>query len=105
GDFRRCTGRRERGPRFFSRGACSPVDSAGVETTKERERARPRPWRRPEPAVADAHVDSGEGGNMSGVRILVGTRKGGFVLTADGRRDRFEVSGPHFAGWEIFHMK
>jgi photosystem II stability/assembly factor-like uncharacterized protein len=42
---------------------------------------------------------------MSGVRVLVGTRKGGFVLTADGKRDRWEVSGPHFAGWEIYHMK
>jgi photosystem II stability/assembly factor-like uncharacterized protein len=42
---------------------------------------------------------------MSGVRVLVGTRKGGFVLTADGARKRWEVSGPHFAGWEIYHMK
>jgi len=42
---------------------------------------------------------------MSGVRVLVGTRKGGFVLTADGKRDKWEVSGPHFAGWEIYHMK
>jgi len=42
---------------------------------------------------------------MSGVRVLVGTRKGGFVLTADGKRKRWEVSGPHFAGWEIYHLK
>ena len=42
---------------------------------------------------------------MSGVRVLVGTRKGAFILTADGRRDRWEVSGPHFAGWEIYHLK
>jgi photosystem II stability/assembly factor-like uncharacterized protein len=42
---------------------------------------------------------------MSGVRVLVGTRKGAFVLTSDGKRDRWEVSGPHFAGWEIYHMK
>ncbi len=42
---------------------------------------------------------------MSGVRVLVGTRKGGFVLTADGKRDRWEVCGPHFAGWEIYHMQ
>jgi photosystem II stability/assembly factor-like uncharacterized protein len=39
------------------------------------------------------------------VRVLVGTRKGAFVLTADGKRDTWEVSGPHFAGWEIYHMK
>jgi len=42
---------------------------------------------------------------MSGVRVLVGTRKGAFVLTADGQRQRWEVSGPHFGGWEIYHLK
>ena len=42
---------------------------------------------------------------MSGVRVLVGTRKGAFVLTADGKRSKWDVSGPHFAGWEIYHLK
>ena len=42
---------------------------------------------------------------MSEVRLLVGTRKGGFVLTSDGRRERWDVDGPHFGGWEIYHMK
>ena len=42
---------------------------------------------------------------MSGVRVLVGTRKGAFVLTADGKREKWDVSGPHFAGWEIYHAK
>ncbi len=42
---------------------------------------------------------------MSGVRVLVGTRKGAFILTSDGKRQKWEVSGPHFAGWEIYHMK
>src|SRR3954464_12397377 len=42
---------------------------------------------------------------MSKVRVLVGTKKGAFILTADGKRDKWEVSGPHFAGWEIYHMK
>src|SRR2546421_4313 len=42
---------------------------------------------------------------MSGVRVLVGTRKGAFVLTSDGKRQRWDVSGPHFSGWEIYHMK
>ena len=42
---------------------------------------------------------------MSGVRILAGTRKGAFILTADGKRDRWDISGPHFAGWEIYHLK
>src|SRR3974390_3017092 len=48
---------------------------------------------------------SGKGLPMSGVRVLVGTRKGAFVLSADGRREKWEVSGPHFAGWEIYHVK
>jgi hypothetical protein len=42
---------------------------------------------------------------MSGVRVLVGTRKGAFVLTSDGKRERWRVDGPHFAGWEIYHVK
>ena len=42
---------------------------------------------------------------MSSVRVLVGTRKGAFILTADGKREKWDVSGPHFAGWEIYHMK
>lgn len=42
---------------------------------------------------------------MSKVRVLVGTRKGAFILTADGKREQWRVSGPHFGGWEIFHMK
>jgi photosystem II stability/assembly factor-like uncharacterized protein len=42
---------------------------------------------------------------MSKVRVLVGTRKGAFILTADGARKRWKVSGPHFAGWEIYHVK
>ena len=42
---------------------------------------------------------------MSGVRVLVGTRKGAFILTSDGKRKRWRVSGPHFAGWEIYHLK
>jgi len=42
---------------------------------------------------------------MSKVRVLVGTRKGAFILTSDGKREKWEVSGPHFAGWEIYHLK
>jgi photosystem II stability/assembly factor-like uncharacterized protein len=42
---------------------------------------------------------------MSGVRLLVGTRKGAFILTSDGTRADWEVSGPHFGGWEIYHLK
>ena len=42
---------------------------------------------------------------MSKVRVLVGTRKGAFILTADGKREKWDVSGPHFAGWEMYHVK
>src|SRR2546422_3408610 len=42
---------------------------------------------------------------MSHVRVLVGTRKGAFILSSDGKREKWEVSGPDFAGWEIYHMK
>jgi photosystem II stability/assembly factor-like uncharacterized protein len=42
---------------------------------------------------------------MSKVRVLVGTRKGAFILTSDGKRDKWEVNGPLFAGWELYHLK
>jgi photosystem II stability/assembly factor-like uncharacterized protein len=42
---------------------------------------------------------------MSSVRVLVGTRKGAFILTSDAKRASWNVSGPHFAGWEIYHLK
>jgi photosystem II stability/assembly factor-like uncharacterized protein len=42
---------------------------------------------------------------MSKVRVLVGTHKGAFVLTSDGKREKWDVSGPHFAGWEVYHLK
>ena len=42
---------------------------------------------------------------MSTIRVLVGTRKGAFILRADGQRRQWSVEGPHFAGWEIYHVK
>ena len=42
---------------------------------------------------------------MSGVRVLVGTKKGAFILTSDGKRDNWDVSGPLFGGWEVYHVK
>ncbi|MBE2237015.1 MAG: exo-alpha-sialidase [Caldilineaceae bacterium] len=42
---------------------------------------------------------------MSSVRVLVGTRKGAFILTSNEERQQWDVSGPHFAGWEIYHLK
>jgi photosystem II stability/assembly factor-like uncharacterized protein len=45
------------------------------------------------------------GETMSTIRLLIGTKKGAFILSADGKRQRWQVSGPHFAGWEIYHVK
>ncbi len=42
---------------------------------------------------------------MSTVRVLIGTRKGAFVATADGKRAQWDISGPHFGGWEVYHLK
>ena len=42
---------------------------------------------------------------MTGVQVLVGTRKGAFILTSDAKRDKWKVDGPHFPGWEIYHLK
>jgi len=42
---------------------------------------------------------------MSGVRVLVGTKKGAFILTSDEMREQWEISQPHFAGWEMYHLK
>jgi photosystem II stability/assembly factor-like uncharacterized protein len=42
---------------------------------------------------------------MSGVRVLAGTRKGAFILSSDAARTHWDVSGPHFGGWEIYHLK
>ena len=42
---------------------------------------------------------------MSGVRLLVGTRKGAFVLTSDEKRAKWDVNGPFFGGWEMYHIK
>jgi photosystem II stability/assembly factor-like uncharacterized protein len=42
---------------------------------------------------------------MSSIRVLIGTRKGAFILTSDARREQWDISSPHFAGWEIYHLK
>ena len=42
---------------------------------------------------------------MSSVRVLVGTKKGAFILTSDGKREKWDVNGPHFTGWEVYHLK
>jgi photosystem II stability/assembly factor-like uncharacterized protein len=41
---------------------------------------------------------------MSGVRVLVGTHKGAFILTSNAKRKKWEINGPLFPGWEIYHI-
>ena len=42
---------------------------------------------------------------MSSLRLLVGTRKGAFVLTSDGARKQWSLAGPFFEGWEVYHVQ
>jgi photosystem II stability/assembly factor-like uncharacterized protein len=42
---------------------------------------------------------------MAKVRVLVGTRKGAFVITSDAARRDWKIDGPHFGGWEVMHVK
>src|SRR6478672_7794027 len=42
---------------------------------------------------------------MSSIRVLVGTKKGAFILTSDGQRKNWKVEGPLFGGWEMYHLK
>jgi len=56
-------------------------------------------------AIFNCPAQHNFGVTMSKVRVLVGTHKGAFVLTSDGKREKWDVSGPHFAGWEIYHVK
>jgi photosystem II stability/assembly factor-like uncharacterized protein len=42
---------------------------------------------------------------MSGIRVLVGTKKGAFILTSDGKRQKWNITGPFFGGWEMYHLK
>src|SRR5437016_5812778 len=42
---------------------------------------------------------------MSKVRVLAGTRKGAFIMESDGNRQKWDITGPHFTGWEIYHLK
>ncbi|MQA91760.1 MAG: exo-alpha-sialidase [Gemmatimonas sp.] len=41
---------------------------------------------------------------MAKVRVLVGTRKGAFLITSDGQRRDWKIDGPFFAGWEVMHV-
>ena len=38
------------------------------------------------------------------VLVLVGTRKGAFILSSDDSRKDWLVSGPHSPGSEVYHV-
>jgi hypothetical protein len=57
------------------------------------------------PVIRAAAISHSKEKTMSSVRVLVGTKKGAFILSADGKRDKWQVSGPFFGGLEIYHMK
>ena len=42
---------------------------------------------------------------MGSARVLVGTKKGAFLITSDDKREKWKIDGPHFGGWEIYHVK
>ncbi len=42
---------------------------------------------------------------MAEVRVLVGTRKGAFVISSDGARRDWKIEGPYFEGWEVMHVQ
>ena len=78
------------------------TDESGIMSERRpsivvNEQARP-------PHTGEQTPRAKEVSGMSGVRVLVGTRKGAFVLTSDAKRERWDVAGPHFAGWEIYHL-
>jgi len=41
---------------------------------------------------------------MASVKLLVGTKKAGFVYSSDEKRQKWEVSEPILPGWSFFHM-
>src|SRR5690606_3570877 len=98
---------RNRRPRLQPRGRHDPLQGHHRD---------PRP-RRTRPAIRNAperwlvasdrerHLPEKGRDFMSAVRALVGTRKGAFILIADGKRRSWDISGPHFAGWELYHLK
>src|SRR4051812_17943 len=80
-------------------------DGRIVEPRWRRCRRRPVRHHGSSPGFATATGRKRAGGHVvSGVRVLVGTSKGAFILTADGTRDEWEVAGPLFGGWELYHL-
>jgi len=43
-------------------------------------------------------------GDKTKVLLMVGTRKGGFILTSDRQRKKWDLGNPRFRGWSVMHM-
>src|SRR5207253_1038158 len=87
-------------PKRRSRASSNPPERRRVRPIarpRARRNLHPRDWK-------NGSFKTDKEGSMSGVRLLVGTRKGAFVLTSDGTRDDWNVEGPLFTGWEIYHL-
>src|SRR5690348_4464599 len=103
----RCAARRGASGDRPARACTSPIGSSaspGTGRGERRPREPPSSTGRRATDILFARIER-RTDRMSGVRVLVGTRKGAFVLTADGKRKSWDVSGPHFPGWEIYHVK
>src|SRR5947207_15680993 len=73
---------------------------------KRRERRAPERGLQPaSTSEPEKNFGKNTGDKMSKIRVLVGTKKGAFILTTDGKRKDWKVSGLHFAGWEMYHLK
>src|SRR5690348_8252597 len=93
-------------PRAFPQAVGVPWKSGQWSRSRACPRMLPLRYTRPSPRKYEHAIQGTQGEKeMSKVRVLVGTRKGAFVLTSDGKRERWDVSGPHFGGWEIYHLK
>ena len=92
---------RREGARVSRRRAGASLGRCGSELgTRHNARAPRRQTHRTLPTAARFAAR-----DMSSVRVLVGTRKGAFVLESDGKRKDWKINGPHFGGWEIYHLK
>src|SRR2546427_11711524 len=66
---------------------------------------RVKPKKKPGTGRTPSGRKARRGTGPNRVRLLVGTKKGAFILTSDGKRKEWQINGPHFAGWEMYHLK
>src|SRR3989475_4303981 len=66
---------------------------------------RVKPKKKPGTGRTPSGRKARRGTGPNRVRLLVGTKKGAFILTSDGKRKEWQINGPHFTGWEMYHLK